>query len=371
MLNSTAYLNKQGEQILENKNIYNTNFGFNGLQLSSMDGVQTIIENMESMNKNAQVQSIKSPALDKYEKEFQKTLSEYNKAYQELSNDRLQKTQTLQKAKQYLGKVISEEDGNYYYVNDYGFTHKYSTDAWNKNSKSCPQQAVSASSSLFREGPNMNPGQPCHLAGKNIMNETTKEAAWVDIKGYKHVYSADVWNQKSKTCSSKTINISDDNYKLIPEGSPMTTTTLCDTLDINPNAWIRIQKLNKKLIELAKKMSKEIEKLQIKDEVMRKMLEEQKDQIDIYVVHLNDDRQKLKYEKKTLETASGQQEDSSLEMTSSMYQYILLLAFAIISIFITIKIMGSSNISNKTLIVVFIFVSICVYYIYQNMGAIF
>merc|ERR1711871_907692 len=167
------------------------------------------------MNKNNEVNNIKSPTLDKYEKEFQKTLVQYNNAYQELSNDRLKKTQTLKKAKQYLGKVISEEDGNYYYVNDYGFTHKYSTDAWNKNNENCPQTIKDATSSLFRQGPDMVPGQPCKIAGRNILNETTGEAAWVDIKGYKHIYSEDVWNKKSKSCSSKTISISDDNFKLI------------------------------------------------------------------------------------------------------------------------------------------------------------
>ena len=83
-----------------------------------------------------------------------------------MNEDRLKKTQTLQQAKQYLGNAISEEDGNYYYVNNYGFTHKYSTDAWNKNSKSCPKNVMSASSSLFRKGPDMVPGQPCSVAGK-------------------------------------------------------------------------------------------------------------------------------------------------------------------------------------------------------------
>lgn len=366
MLSSTTYLNKQGQQVLENQSIYNTNFGFSGLQLSSIDGVQTIMENMESMNKNTDVQAIKNPQLDKLEKDFQKTLVEYNKAYKELSNDRLQRTQTMKKAKRYLGKVISEEDGNYYYVNDFGFTHKYSTDAWNNNNISCPKDIIDADSNLFREGPAMNSGQPCKVAGRNIRNETSGEAAWVDIKGYKHVYPEDVWDKKSKTCASKTIKLSDENYNLIPEGSPMSSTTICDTLDINPNVWIRIQKLNKKLISLAKKISREIEKLEIKDEIMRKMMDDQKKQIDVYVVNLDNDRKQLQFQKKTLETAAGREQNSELSMTSNLYNYLLMILFAIISVMITLRIINAESISTKTLFVGLILIIVGIYFIYQN-----
>jgi hypothetical protein len=372
MLNSNEhkYLKKQGQQFLENMNIYNTNFGFSKIQLPSHSQVESIMENMESMNKNENVHSAKNPNLDKYEKDFQKTLVEYNKAYQELNEDRLKKTQTLQKAKQYLGKVISEEDGNYYYVNNFGFTHKYSTDAWNKNNKDCPSNVMSANSNLFREGPDMAPGQPCHLAGKNIRNKDTNEAAWVDIKGFKHVYPENVWDKKSKTCSAKTINISDENYKLIPEDSPMTTTTVCDTMDINPNIWVHLKKLNKKLISLAQKMSREIEKMKIKDDVMRKLIDDQKKQLDIYVVNLDNDRMQLQKEKRTLITVSGEKENSELNMTANMYSYLYMFILAILSAYFTMKILYSNNISNKTILIVVLISVVGIYYIYNNMDVI-
>ena len=334
MLNDSAneYLDEQGKQILENKTIYNTNFGFSQIQTLSNTPIKTIMENMESMNKNESVSNNKNPALEKYQKDFQKTLTEYNKTYQQFNEDRLQKTQTMSKAKKYLGKVISEEDGNYYYVNDFGFTHKYSTDAWNNNSETCPSTIMSASSNLFRVGPSMNSGQPCNLAGKNIRNKETGEASWVDIKGYKHVYPEDVWKKKEPSCASKTISISDDSYKLIPESTPMTSTTICDTMDINPNVWLKLQKLNKKLIKLASNISREIEKLQIKDDIMRNLVDEQKKQLDVYVVNLDNDRMQLQKEKNTFITVSGEEENSELNMTSNFYNYMLLMIFAIFSV---------------------------------------
>ena len=373
MLNSNAkeYLDEQGKQILENKSIYNTNFVFPNLQLSSNSNIESIMENMESMNKNESVSSVKNPALEKYQTDFQNTLAEYNKTYQQLYEDRLQKTQTLQKAKSYLGKVISEEDGNYYYVNDFGFTHKYSTDAWNNNNENCPTDVLSASSNLFREGPPMNPGQLCNLAGRNIRNSETGEAAWVDIKGYKHIYPEDVWKKKESSCESKTISISDKNFNLIPESTPMTSTTICDTLDINPNIWLKLQKLNKKLIKLARSISQEIQKLQVKDEIMKNLIDEQKKQLDIYVVKLDNDRLQFQKDKRTFMNVSGEQENSELNMTANFYNYVIMIIFAIISIMIMFNIMKSENISNRTLIIVFIITIVGLYFMYNNIGSIF
>ena len=81
--NEHEYLKNQGKQFLENQNTYTNNFYFRNLQLPSHSQVESIMENMESMNKNESVQSIKNPKLDNYEKLFHKTLAEYNKTYKE------------------------------------------------------------------------------------------------------------------------------------------------------------------------------------------------------------------------------------------------------------------------------------------------
>jgi len=79
-----------------------------------------------------------------------------------------------------------------------GFTHKYSTDAWSNNNASCPTDAITVDTTTyntFHTGPDMGQGQPCSIAGKNIKNSTTNEYAWVDIKGYKHIYSSTLWKK--------------------------------------------------------------------------------------------------------------------------------------------------------------------------------
>jgi len=49
----------------------------------------------------------------------------------------------------------------------------------------------------------------------------------------------------------------------------------------------------------------------------------------------------------------------------------IMIVFAIISILITLNIMKSDNISNRALIVVFIFTIVGLYFIYNNMSALY
>ena len=112
------------------------------------------------------------------------------------------------------------------------------------NDNSCPSVAVPYIGHLnaFNKGTPMNMGQPCNIAGKNIVNTDTKEEAWVDIKGIKHPYSSNI---KSSTCSKKTtINLSKEQYDNIPTGSTMRETDQCVTLDVNPTLWAKLQSLN-------------------------------------------------------------------------------------------------------------------------------
>ena len=51
----------------------------------------------------------------------------------------------------------------------------------------------------FQIGSIMGKGQPCDVAGKNVQNTKTKEYAWVDIKGKKHVYSDKLWKKKNES----------------------------------------------------------------------------------------------------------------------------------------------------------------------------
>jgi hypothetical protein len=356
-------LSEQGKQYLINQKIYTRNFGFPYLELPSNSSVKSIIENMESMQESVSSENYKSPELTSCEKLFQKTLCKYNQAYKQLNEERLRQVETLKKGENYLGKVISEQDGNYYYVNNFGFTHKYSADAWNNNNSNCPQSVIEGDNSYLREGPDMVSGQPCNIAGKIIQNEDTLEYAWVDIKGYKHIFSDSNWKKKSSTCKLDVLKLCNNNYNLIPEGSPMSCTTKCDSADINPHLWERLQKLNRKLISLAKKMSKEIQKLKIEDELLKEMLLKQQNDLDVYVIKLSEEQQNMKVQKRTMENISGEEENSQLIMKSNMSIFFILIAISIFVIIFTLKVMNSNSLSMKTIIIAVVLCIIILFFL--------
>ena len=77
------------------------------------------------------------------------------------------------------------------------------------------------------------------MAGKVIKNTDTDEQAWVDIKGYKHIFPEGT--KMSTSCAEvNIIKISSSDYNLIPSGNSMSSTEECLALDVNPGLWKKI-----------------------------------------------------------------------------------------------------------------------------------
>ena len=92
-----------------------------------------------------------------------------------MNEDIINNRNRLKPVNKYFGKAISDDDKNFYYVNDYGFTHKYESDAWTKNDSSCPNNLTKITKNeldLLQDSVGMNVGQPCKIAGKNIQNKS-------------------------------------------------------------------------------------------------------------------------------------------------------------------------------------------------------
>ena len=275
---SDQSIKKQERDFLENEKTYKKIEYPNIKFMENQNILGTIKEAMQSRESSQSNENYKEDYNQDLENKFNKTLSQYNLIQKQINEDLLKKEQSKSKIKNYLGKVITEDDENYKYVNNYGYTHRYSDDSWSNNNTSCPLDPtkVKSFSSFKLKGPDMGNGQPCKIAGKNIKNETTTEIAWIDIKGYKHIYPEDVWNNKNKTCNINPITVSDSEYNSIPTGNPMTNTYICNQIDINPNMWEKLITLNKKLKNLAYKMLKEIEKLNTEDEKINEYIIEKK-----------------------------------------------------------------------------------------------
>ena len=366
-------IKKQGQLFLKNESIYNEMVA-SDLKLineSTIPNLNSIKEAMESQESSSSSSSYKSSGDSQLENEFNRTLLQYNTIQKQINEDLLKKEQSKNKIKNYLGKVITEDDSNYKYVNNYGYTHRYSDDAWSKNDSSCPQNSteVSNTDNFTLTGAPMGVGQPCNVAGKNIKNKTTEEIAWVDIKGYKHVYSENIWNNKTKTCNIDPISISNELYNAIPTGSPMTNTYICNQIDVNPKLWEKLVKLNKKLKSLAYEMLREIEEMNTEDVKINKVIMEKKKLILNNIDQMDDSREQIYINQRQMVNIEGEKEDSELVLTSFYYRYIFWFIIMIMILVTTTRYMSNINVEGDLMVIlgtIFIGILIIMYQRYKD-----
>ncbi len=307
--------------------------------------------------------------LQNIENQFNQTLALYAQTYKQLNEDILTKRQSSEKIVDYLGKVVADTDGNNYYVNNFGFTHKYSPNAWENNNSSCPSTSVSYGGSMndFQTTLPMVQGQPCKIAGQNIKNQDTKEEAWVDIKGVKHPYSN---LEKNASCSSQSIEMSSRDYNLIPSGSAMSRTDSCMALDVNPQVWSRLQQINTQLKNQAVKLTAEINKLALEDNESKQQLMNKRQQLLSYIDTIDNDRNDITSNNNILMQVGGEETDSSLRMTSNYYSYIIwiFIMIFIISLTVAVSTNDDDKVSGISYVIIAIFVLMFLIYLYKKLS---
>jgi len=273
--------------------------------------------------------------ISKLEDEFNKTIVQYAVAYNLFSEAILNSNSINKSLQQFYGQSVTSSDGNYHYVNDYGFTHKYSADDWTSKSSTCSNRSITIDDDTYSQlktGPDMAAGQPCGIAGTNIQNTTTGEYAWVDIKGYKHIYSSSLWENKVTTCKVPFKPLTSQEYESIPSGGNMTSTDTCMQLDIDIKIWNKITKLNQKLINLSKQLTVKLTNLVVDDVDKRVELKKSIDKMETH-------RLKLESQQKTIQDQSfknisiyAKEEDAYLNQRMRYIHMMALLGILIIMI---------------------------------------
>ena len=353
----------QGQEFMDFNRMHNRNEGkkIGALQVTTIPGVTSIVENMENMTSS---ETSKKDLISKLEEEFNRTLAEYQVVYKQFNEDMIKINADDKEIKKYFGEVITSGDGNYSYVNDYGYTHKYSNDAWSSNAENCPVDPMTISKSLmskFQKGNDMGKGQACAVAGKNIQNKDTQEYAWVDIKGKKHIYSSNLWKKKNKSCNIPAISLSAEEYNAIPSGGNMTEAKQCNRLKANPEIMKKMHELNKKMEKLAKEMLYQMDNLDIEDANINMAMNEERAKLNNYINQISKDNSQLNFYNQDKITVYAEEEDSYLREKSTRMHYVAwcLLFLTIFALLLHTYINPSSNVTDNVVVViglVFIFV---------------
>ncbi len=237
--------------------------------------------------------------LQKMAKEFNQLLAQYANAYKNMSDEIIHNNKLPPIT--YADKNI-EYNNQYYYVNEFGFASNYSVDAWENRPESCTGVAVSITAPDFNGllgGPNMNTKQPCKVAGHNIISDNGK--AWVDIKGVKHNYPQDVWENRSESCNMVPLPVANDEFDALTTGDQMTTSSFCERLNVSPSTLQTMSNLNSKLLDLGNKLLAATQTLATKDNDLAQKLEFSQKQIIKKVKQLK----KIEGDTSMLDTTSG------------------------------------------------------------------
>lgn len=352
----------QGADFMDFNRMYhrNTEQKVKALQTSGIPGIDTVTEAMQEDDNIARKSTdVASNSVSSIETEFNKTLADYNTTYKMFAEEVLKKAKADKDLQQYFGQAITNGDGNYMYVNDYGYTQKYSTDAWSANAESCPSDPVTLSDkqiSMFNSGAPMGEGQSCGVAGRNIKNKDSGEHAWVDIKGYKHVYSDDTWNAKSEMCNVPVTELESDDYEAIPSGSAMTSASNCERLDVDPAVWNKLVTLNRKLVSLAQKMTEQLTGVVAKDVRLQQSLEDEKIKLAAYVAELDNQQQQMSNSATRYVTVEGEYEDAHLNANSDWLH--LLAYFVLMVLVIAMTFRASVGKSSKAMNIIAILIAV-------------
>lgn len=309
--------------------------------------------------------------LSNIENDYNQLLAQFSQTYKQFSEELLNQNQTKKNIVDYLGKVISDTDGNNYYVNNFGYTQKYSSSAWQSNNSSCPNTTVSFNGNFndFKTGNAMIPGQPCKIAGQIIKNTTSGETAWVDIKGMKHPFSG----SKSKSCSSQAIELSNQDYNLIPTGSAMGSTDTCLALDVNPTLYNKLQNLSEQIKSKANQLVSQMNSLSLSNSQAQNSLNNKKNTMMKQANEVSEINKQVIYNNRMLMRDSGEAEDASLRMTSNWYFYIAWIFVGILIISLTLANtsgVGGAPVSGITYVIVAIGVLFFISFLYKKLSSV-
>ena len=208
-------------------------------------------------------------------KKYLQALDKYNSIEKQIQEAALRSRSKASrfKLRPYLGKRARLPDGDLIYVNDYGYTTAY-VGSPTTLSSTCNSQVVQIPPSkvgfLEATGATASHALPCGLAGKNIQNEDTKETAWVDVKGIKHVYSSAIWKSKQAACNVFPLALPAHEYAAFPSGSAMQSASPCLTIDVDPHLWTEKQKALNYLLQVTAEVEGRTNELESQDAEINK-----------------------------------------------------------------------------------------------------
>jgi hypothetical protein len=248
----------------------------------------------------------KSQKLLDLEKKLSELTTDYTNQYRLYTEDLLIRSRFLQTNSQYLNKLVrdlshsgSDASAAYYYVNPFGYTHRYKdlSSVLLYDDKTCPaitrNDALSGDdrSNPFKITPtsfvdisngsvgggfskfsdlasyDMKGYTPC-ITTRNVklpgLTSSEDKYAWVDVEGKKHVYEAGVWpDKRHSSCLTavvgEPISLTANQFNSLPtaEDAPMKENSECFRASVSPTINSKLAEIKKKIDDTVAEIKKE------------------------------------------------------------------------------------------------------------------
>ena len=180
-------------------------------------------------------------------------------------------------------------------------------------------EIASVNTAIFKKGADMKPGEPCHLAGKNIRNSKTNQVAWVDLTGVKHAYPNSKMRDSLIGCNTKvTVTLDDAKFSNVPTGSPMTNDGICLNISVNEQDYTKLLKMKIKSCSEKYIVFYSISK----DSETETEIRTKKSSIHAFLKNLKKERKNFDQNKHLIKTMQYQSEDSHVRYVSNKYHMI-------------------------------------------------
>jgi hypothetical protein len=303
----------------------------NLLEQTSSPSLGSLIEGMENRTVQTENKEVTQHMKD-LEHKFNAKLAEYTELYRTYLSQLTSSDELIQKWK---GKNVYN-NGSFNYVNKYGYTRSFTTDSWDNKSADCnrtvPTEETQQAYDKLQHGASMGVGEPCGLEGTNIRNVGNDKLYWLSPKGVLHHYpDQETWDATMTNggCPSGQTDLPNSVVSTMQIGTPMNSVSKCDTLHQNSALYSRITDLNEELIKISDEMYNTIHSLNVKDEKVDAQLVQVREELRQRIQELNSEREKLLKEKQSINTLTGEFNDTSIQVTREYTHYLAWLIGAI------------------------------------------
>lgn len=259
-----------------------------------------------SASKKGTTSAAKSQKLLDLEKKLSELTTEYTTQYRLHTDDLVTRSRFLQTNSQYLNKIVrdlsntgsaSGESVAYYYVNPFGYTHRYKdiSSVLLYDDKTCPKierdETITSSDNPFKirttsmvdissgttgggfarfsdlASYDMGNYGPC-ITTKNVKlpgaSSSEDVFAWVDTEGKKHVYEKGVWpDKRHSSCLTSIVGdpivLTKNQYDAIPSATdtPMKENSECFRASVSPTINTKLAEIKKKIDDTVAEIKKE------------------------------------------------------------------------------------------------------------------